>query len=178
MLFIDVFDIIDRSSCFLLRPVIYVLNCSELESSTNTYQEGQLVDKHNVDGNFQTRVHAQDIFGDTEVFGDYSFWEPPEGFPFHGGDIRYKYLVIVFDISKHDRAIYYHVGTHHDGEVPLRRVPHESQGASRSLGPLVLPTGETFAILRHRVEENYGTVHAVMIVEAVCRHIEDNLPPR
>ena len=100
---------------------------------------------------------------DLDVVGDYSFWAPPDGFPFRGGDIRAEDLVSVSDISRHDREIYYHAGTHHVVEVPLRQVPHESQGATCGLGPLVLPTGETFVILCHHVDYHDGVAHGVII---------------
>ena len=55
--------------------------------------------------------------------------------------------------------------------------PHESQGALRSLGPLVLPTGEAFAILRHHVYNHNGVVHGVVVLETIHRHVYNNIPP-
>ena len=138
---------------------------------SNTYQEVQIFDKHNVDRNFQAHVHDQDLFGDLDVVRDYGLCAPPDGFTFHGGAVRAEDLVSVFNILRCDRAIYYHVVTRHVGKVLLRRVPHQSQGVPHGLGPLVLPTGESFSILCHRVD----AVHSVVIIEAIRRHIKKPL---
>ena len=44
------------------------------------------------------------------------------------------------------------------------KYPHESQGATRSLAPLVLPTSEAFTIICHRVDEHDGVVHSVVVI--------------
>ena len=103
---------------------------------------------------------------------------PLDIFPFLRGDVRAKDILSVFDISRRDRAIYYHVGTRHVGKVLIQQLTHESQGALRGLSPLVLSTGETFAILCHHVDEHNGAVHGVMIIEAIRKHVEDDPPTR